>query len=59
MIDENRLIEELEFQIKNCKDFGHSDIYIDVDIAKKSVKNIKRLLLGRQNKNHTKEKQND
>ena len=41
MIDEKQLIEELEFQIKNCEDFGHSDIYIDVDIAKEIYELLK------------------
>ena len=34
MIDEKRLIEELNFQIENCERYGHSDIYLDVDVAK-------------------------
>lgn len=41
MIDEKKLIDELEFQIKNCEDFGHSDIYIDVDIAKEIYELLK------------------
>ena len=34
MIDENRLIEELRFQINNCEKYGHSDIYVDLEMAK-------------------------
>ena len=41
MIDEKRLLKELEFQIKDCEDFGHSDIYIDVDIAKEIYELLK------------------
>ena len=41
MIDEKKLFDELEFQIKNCEDFGHSDIYIDVDIAKEIYELLK------------------
>lgn len=41
MIDETKLIEELDFQIKNCKDFGHSDICIHVDIAKEIFELLK------------------
>lgn len=34
MIDEKRLIEELRFQINNCEKYGHSDIYVDLEMAK-------------------------
>lgn len=46
MIDEKKLIDELEFQIKNCEDFGHSDIYIDVDIAKEIYELLKQPKAG-------------
>lgn len=46
MIDEKRLLEELEFQIKNCEDFGHSDIYINVDIAKEIYELLKQPKVG-------------
>lgn len=41
MIDENKLIEQLEFQIKNCEEFGHSDIYLDADLAKQVCELLK------------------
>lgn len=46
MIDENRLIEELKFQINNCETYGHSDIYIDLEMAKKWVETIEKKKVG-------------
>lgn len=38
MIDKKKLIEELEFQINNCENYGHSDIYLDIEMAKQIMK---------------------
>lgn len=46
MIDEKRLIEELKFQINNCETYGHSDIYIDLEMAKKWVETIEKKKVG-------------
>lgn len=46
MIDKNKLIEELKFQINNCETFGHSDIYIDLDMAKDLLKTIEKKKVG-------------
>ena len=35
-----KLTKELEFQIKNCEEFGHSDIYLSLDYAKELLKII-------------------
>lgn len=45
-IDEKRLIEELKFQINNCETYGHSDIYIDLEMAKKWVETIEKKKVG-------------
>lgn len=37
MIDETKLIEELKFQINNCETYGHSDIYIDLEMARQML----------------------
>lgn len=42
MIDEDKLIKELKFQINNCETYGHSDIYIDLEMAKKWVETIEK-----------------
>lgn len=36
------LSKELEFQIKNCEDYGHSDIYLDLNYAKELLELIKK-----------------
>lgn len=46
MIDEKKLIEELKFQINNCETYGHSDIYIDLEMAKKWVETIEKKKVG-------------
>lgn len=46
MIDEDKLIEELKFQINNCETYGHSDIYIDLEMAKKWVETIEKKKVG-------------
>lgn len=46
MIDEKQLIEELKFQINNCETYGHSDIYIDLEMAKKWVETIEKKKVG-------------
>lgn len=46
-----KLTKELEFQIKNCEEFGHSDIYLDFDYAKELLKVInERFELTQENK---------
>lgn len=47
MIDEDKLIEELKFQINNCETYGHSDIYIDLEMAKKWVETIEKKKVGK------------
>lgn len=46
MIDEDKLIKELKFQINNCETYGHSDIYIDLEMAKKWVETIEKKKVG-------------
>ena len=46
LIDEKKLIEELKFQINNCETYGHSDIYIDLEMAKKWVETIEKKKVG-------------
>ena len=46
-----KLTKELEFQIKNCEEFEHSDIYLDLDYAKELLKVINEYFeLAKENK---------
>lgn len=46
MINENRLIEELRFQINNCEKYGHSDIYVDLEMAKQWLRTFDKPKVG-------------
>lgn len=46
MIDEKRLIEELRFQINNCEKYGHSDIYVDLEMAKQWLRTFDKPKVG-------------
>lgn len=46
LIDEKKLIEELKFQIKNCETYGHSDIYLDLEMAKGFIELLKQPKVG-------------
>ena len=46
MIDEKKLIEELKFQINNCETYGHSDIYIDLEMARQMLSLLNQSKVG-------------